>query len=404
VKPASRVQVAWQIDLPSGIDLPLGSVLEDVGPNETMLLRNGHRLILWRAGTLKPSAEVQLPAWPQYEKGPPDGAVGDTICKFSVAGNLVVCAHGPWIALLDLGTKKEVRRITGAWTQDFSEFNWNTVGVVLSQNVPLLMPSSPVVLGVDPKNGHVAVAYNTLKNPEISVFSADLRTRIASWRSSKYLQSLFWSRDAKRLGALYFTENDKPANRQWKWTGWHPAVMPGDVPNVSVFDASSGKELLNFATSGIDAKVTFSPDGELIYAITSFGTIAGYWRGGTSDTLRAFSSATGKLVRTFKVRETGVRNNFAVSPDGRFIAAESSKATHSDMYYLLRLKENLGGSLDAGFVILDASTGRVIFREKRTIFGDLAGVLPLFFSAKGDLLITEFGQPPNRLVAYSIGH
>ena len=401
-KPASPVQVAWQIDLPVGLDLPLGSVLEDVGPNGTMLLRNGHTLVLWRTGTIKPSAKAQLPAWPRYEKGPPDGEVGDTTCKFSLAGSQVVCAHGPWIALLDLSANREIRHITGAWTQDLSEFDWNSTGAALSRDVPLLMPSSAVAVGMDPRNDHVAVAYNTLKNPEISIFSADLRTRIASWRASKYVQSLFWSGDGKRLGALYFSENDKPANRRWKWTGWHPAIMPGDVRNVSIFDPSSGKELLNFATSGIDAKAAFSPDGKLIYVITSFGTVAGYWRGGTWDTLRSFSSATGKLLRTFKVGGTGVRNNFAVSSDGRFLVADSTVVLHSDSYYLLRLKENVGGKLKAGFVVLDASTGRVIFREERTTSGDIAGVLPLFFSAKGDSLIAEFGQPPNHLVAYSI--
>jgi hypothetical protein len=353
-------------------------------------------LILWRPGAIKAVASISLPAWTQNEQE----LWASTECKFIAGESRIVCAHGPWLSLSDVRAKMTIRHVMGL--QNFSGLNWENAAVEISKKIDRdKMPSSPVVLAVDPKEGRVAVAYNTLKSPMILVFSRDLRTRVASWQAPKYVQNLFWSPDGRHLGALYYNYYDG-FDQRGKWTGWHPSKDLAEVPDVSIFDISTEKEILTFATAGFEAKATFSADGKLIYVIPQCRTDVGNPWGWPNDTLRAFSSTTGELIRTFKVSGSGVRNNFAISPDGSFIAAESSKPAHSDVHYLVRLRENLGGDLNSGFVILDTDTGRVIFRENRQMSGNLPGTLPLFFSANSDLLIAEFGQPPDRLIAYSV--
>jgi WD40 repeat protein len=402
-KAANRVRVAWQTDIE-------GVVLQDVSRGGLMLTLGGPapsdwswepRLELWPDKIGASPVKIPLSKWPEYQKRLSAGNYGPDLCKFVDVDRQIACTQGPWVTLVDIGSKKEIRRVTG--TEDLGGLNRNAL---LGTSKIDKRPSSPVALAVDPKDGRIAVAYNTLRDPKILLFSSNLRDQLASWQVHKYVQDLFWSPDGSRLGVLYFNYYDG-SNPQGKWTGWHPERDLAGVPDVSIFDARTGKQVLNFASAGVEAKAAFSPDGKLIYVITSSRTIAGYSAGGwAKDTLRAFSSTTGKLVRTFKVSSTGVRNNFAVSPDGRFIAAECNKNIHSDWYYMLRLKESLGGGINAGFVILDSSTGRVIFREKQRTGGSYFDTLPLFFSPKSRLLIAELGPTSkdvtSRLVAYAI--
>lgn len=358
-------------------------------------------LNLWSVGETAPSTVINLPEWPAHKRELPPIGID---CKFIADGDRIVCAHGPWLALIDIQTKKEIQCVLG--TRGF--FGLKLTGADVDK-----MPSLTVV-AVDSKDGRVAVAYNTLKNPQILVFSRDLRTRVAGWKALKYVQGLFWSPDGKRLGVLYYNTYEPSYNQRGEWTNRNPEVALAGVPDVSVFDVSSGKELLTFATGGFEAKAAFSPDGKLIYVIAHSRVFRQYTRGGdwTKDTLRAFSSTTGKLVRAFKVKGTGVRNNFAVSPDGHFIAAECNKDVHSPLYYnlltLLTMREDLSDDVNAGFVILDAASGSVIFRKTVRTVGDVSDSLPLFFTEKEGPLVANFGQTSKsvagRFVAYSISH
>jgi WD40 repeat protein len=403
-KPFNRVHVVWQVDFKHAF----GIVLQDVSPSGVMLTFDWYRakagssrppLNLWSVGETAPSTVINLPEWPAYKGELPPIGID---CKFTADGDRIVCAHGPWLALIDIQTKKEIQCVLG--TRGF--FGLKLTGADVDK-----MPSL-TVLAVDSKDGRVAVAYNTLKNPQILVFSRDLRTRVGGWKALKYVQGLFWSRDGKRLGVLYHNTYEPLYNQRGKWTNRNPEVALAGVPDVSIFDVSSGKELLSFATDGFEAKAAFSRDGKLIYVIAHSRVFREYARGSdwTKDTLRAFSSTTGKLVRTFKVRSTGVRNNFAVSPDGNFIVAGCTKDAHSPLYYnlltLLTMREVLSDDINAGFVILDASSGRVTFRKTQRMVGAVGIPLPLFFSAKGGLLIANFGaisrSVAGQLVAYSI--
>jgi WD40 repeat protein len=404
-KAASLVQAVWQAELKHAF----GLVLQDVSPSGVMLTFDWYRteagssrppLNLWSVGETAPSTVINLPEWPAYKGELPPIGID---CKFTADGDRIVCAHGPWLALIDIQTKKEIQCVLG--TRGF-------FGVKLSAADVDKMPRSQAVVAVDSKDGRVAVAYNTLKNPQILVFSRYLRTRVAGWKALKYVQGLFWSPDGKRLGVLYYNTYEPSYNQREEWRNRDPEVAFAGVPDVSIFDVSSRKELLSFATGGFEAKATFSPDGKLIYVIAHCRVFREYARGSdwTKDTLRAFSSTTGKLVRAFKVKGTGVRDNFAVSPDGDFIAADCNKDVHSPLYYnlltLLTMREDLSDDVNAGFVILDTSSGRLIFRETQRMVGAVSSSLPLFFSAKGGLLIANFGRTSNRvagqLLAYSI--
>lgn len=404
-RPASPVRVAWQIDIKD----PYGGVLQDVSRRGLMLVESrgpGGKgswlpvLDIWPEGRDVPSAQILLSSWPKYEKELPAGLRGSGSCKFIGAGDQIVCAQGPWLNLIDVSAKTEIRRIAG--TKDLAGLDWDaTLGAIEF----LETPDFSTVLAVSPTKGRIAVAYNTLKNPKILLYSHDLRTTLDSWQARNYIEGLFWSRDGRRLGVLYWNPY-LPFNRKGKFTGWHPGVALSGVHDVSIFNVDSGKELLSFATKYVETKAAFSPDGKAIYVIAHTLMNVGYERKSDweRETLREFSATTGNLIRTFKVSRTGVRNNFAVSPDGRFIAAECNKDTHSDWYYMLRLRENLGNDIRAGFVMLDSSSGRVVFRKTIRMGGSVADSLPLFFSHEDGLLIANFGQTSKVITGHLIGY
>lgn len=117
--------------------------------------------------------------------------------------------------------------------------------------------------------------------------------------------------------------------------------------------------------------------------------------------MRVFSTATGELMRTIKVKGTGVRNNFVLSPDGSLIAADST----TEAWYPPFVEPGL--EVEAGFVLLRAATGRIVFREKHRMTGEASESLPLFFSPGGETLIVDFndfgkGDTAGHIIAYSL--
>src|SRR5208283_2912610 len=82
-------------------------------------------------------------------------------------------------------------------------------------------------------------------------------------------------------------------------------------------------------------------------------------------------------------------DNFAVSPDGSLIVAESTK----DIAVPLWREPGTAYGEDYGFVILDSSTGAVLFKEKLRRPGFLTDqLLPLFFSADGKQVVANFNS------------
>jgi hypothetical protein len=405
-----QVRQDWEIPTPFFYN----PVLEDVSASGLLLLNElggyvaaqswnitNPRLVL-RTPPSEREMEIPLPDWPKFQYELPAG-IADISAgpfKFVGGGKGIVGAQGPWLVLIDVPGRKVVRRVLALTKPRDLEQPEAAIRVIerqpdgrlaqtgRTQKRPAGIPSPPI-LAVNPRRDQVAVAYNGPARHWVFIFTSDLTRRIAGWEVPKAVEDVCWSENGKSLAVLYRTP-------------WNLHAASAGIPNVSIFDTTSWKELLAFATGDYDAKVAFSRDDRLLYAITS-------WYGGSAHAfgfqakgdIRAFSTATGELKQTIKVKGTGVRCNLVVSPDGRLIAAESTTYPLRPPWEFDTAKLDVHGS----FVILDAATGRVLCREGHRMLE--YPLLPLFFSPDGRELIVNFasfkgGDVGGRIVGYSL--
>ncbi|MGH9396817.1 MAG: YncE family protein [Terriglobia bacterium] len=418
-KPPAKPRQAWSITT----KYSYGPILEDVSRRDILLLNQigssgtgpqswnvpDPKLLLRTPSGIEPLVVIPLPEWPKYQYELPEG-VAELLpgpLEFVGDGGDIVGVQGPWLVLISVSSRKEIRRVLAL--KDLRDFEQPKVPIpVLKSPAPgklidtgktemVAQAPLPPLLAVSPVGDRLAVAYNGPAKHWIFVYTSDLTRRLASWQVSKRVEDLCWSRDGKLFGVLYPNSYTRD-NPNRKFAGRHSHIALAGAQNISIFDAISWKERLAFATGGYDAKAVFSPDGKLVYVIRG-------WRDRTGkEDIRAFSTATGKLERTIKVKAKGVRHNFAVSPDGRLIAVESYSGLGFPFIFD-QPEEYL--DVNAGFVILDAATGRLLFRAKRRTSSAGSGSLPIFFTADGQMLIVNFagsneGDAEGRILGYSL--
>src|SRR5208337_2242234 len=271
--------------------------------------------------------------------------------RFSPDGKSIIGMQMPWLALINLEARREIRRVRPCQQR-----------LLLWQ--PLHQPYPPMpearedmLMAISPRDGLVAAGCVVKGGSEIVILDAELKRAVNRWMVPRPVQDLAWSPEGKELAVLYYDPPYPWDPKTGKWVGT-PSPYPVE-PNLSVFDPQSGKELLRFNTSAFDAEVRFSPDGSSVYSISHHLVFGGHggWR---KDTLRTFDSKTGEMKKRMVVPGTGVRDSFAVSPDGELIVAESTKDIPTPFWR----EPGMALGEDYGFVILDSSTGGVLFREK----------------------------------------
>jgi Tol biopolymer transport system component len=257
--------------------------------------------------------------------------------------------------------------------------------------------AKPLLMSIYPKDGRIAVSCDEDAGSEIVVVEPDLNAVVGRWKVARPVQDLAWSPDGSKLAVLYYDPPNPFDKITGKWIG-PPHPYPIE-PNVSIVEPRTGKELLRINTQDYDAKVAFSPDGNTIYSITHYFTSHSIWTW-NKDTIRSFDANTGALKKRVVVSGTGVRDSLVVSPDGKLIAAGSTTEVAIPFW-----REQASINVEKGFVILDAQTGAVLFREKLRRAGP-ASPPPFFFSADGKLLIANFaseGASSNAYIyAYSV--
>jgi WD40 repeat protein len=209
------------------------------------------------------------------------------------------------------------------------------------------------------------------------IFNSDLTRQLRSWPLTRYVKSLAWSPDGKRLAVLYDGRFDKDRN----YVGELPqSKWPTSLPDIEAFDPMAGAALIQCTSGHPESQIVFSPDGSVIYAISQ-QSVAGPMRG---DGVRAFSSISGKLVRVIAPNRPRLHDEFALSPDGRFIAADASSELGHPFW-----TEPVAFSNVSRVVVLDSKTGKVLFsRERKT--GTAAPLNPIF-TPDGRLLIVQYG-------------
>jgi len=235
-------------------------------------------------------------------------------------------------------------------------------------------------LAIDKRHHKFAAFFNNeaAKKPEVFLYNARSSSPFLSWRFPRFVQGAAWSPDGKKLAVLYsglcnanlnfYNENGK---------GRLPTLA-----DIAVFDARTGHLDFSFFSGQPEAQIAYSLDGKLLYCIASNdpSRVSLFPHHGR-DAIRVFSAADGKLVRTIRVPHTGVRSWFALSPDGKLIAADATtNATwvpHDPPPIAVR------------FVLLDVGTGKKLFEHEETWGGGDATATVLMFSPDGQTLIAD---------------
>lgn len=86
---------------------------------------------------------------------------------------------------------------------------------------------------------------------------------LRNWKLPRYLEDIRWFPEGKKLAVLYSGGFDEKTN----FVGAEPGFKLSGILDVKVFDAESGRSLLRFFIGDLEAKISFSPDGSLIYSV-----------------------------------------------------------------------------------------------------------------------------------------
>lgn len=311
----------------------------------------------------------------------------DPSFQFLRQSDAVLMIDSPWLAVVDLRSGSIIRSLLPS--PDLTDPKSPAL------HDPIADPL-PMVVAVSSGRGAVAVASNIGKGPRVSVFNSELTKRIKTWTFSRYIKDIAWSRDGKHLAVLY----DGKFDGKGKYVGQFPQWMPVRLPDVTIFDTTTGAKLVSFFTGGPEAEIAFSPNGTLVYTISETSNVTTLQK----YAVRAFSSTSGKLVRVISPRGPHVHDEFAISPDGRFIAANASTPLWHPFF-----TEAVPFGNVTRLVVLDAKTGKILFSHSKRI-GAAVPLNPIF-TPDGQSLIVQYGPVRSakgkqrelvQLVAYSM--
>lgn len=348
---STQVRLLYSIPVPEEHQV----VLEDVSAQGILLLNatgdmysdlsdfRDPKLLLWDSGSRKMSAEITLPEC--IKRRATIGAVSQRgrlgPFRFVGDGRLIVGIQNPWLFLVDIRKKAEVSQHLVVLPSLFSDSEAGT---------------RRPILAVSPHRHRIAVVLNNRSRPYLFVYPADLRGQVTSWQLETSVQSVCWSGDGKSLAVLYSGARNLRGNYI---SGGSKKLGSNILPNVEIFDARTGKNLLKFSTGDAAAEAQFGRDGAgtELYAIPP-GTCAGC-KNAKQDAILVFSVANGRLKRTFRVAGTGVRDSFELSPDGQLLAANASSAW---MLFGFMAEASWTKS-DGRFVLMNAHDGQVLFKH-----------------------------------------
>jgi hypothetical protein len=380
-QPLSRgaVRYVGSVDIPGG---SRGVTPEDIDGQGQLLLLTVPKSPAGEPGILRwdPVAETPAPPielrWPGSVAGLPTwvyslrflGDCGTRVVGLlgrSTKGDLAVGTRGYILVVISL------RRRAALWSVDFRRSD--AKHTFASFGPSFLLP-------VDEQQHRFALFLNNqaAKDPEVFLYTARSSSPYMRWRLPRFVQSAAWSPDGKRLAVLYSGSCDSRLN--YYQVDIKRKLLT--LPDVAVFDARTGHVDFSFFSGQPEAQIAYSPDGKLLYTIVDSGALPmTFFPHHGRDDIRVFSATDGKLVRTMHVPHTGVRSRFALSPDGKLIAADATtNATwvpHDPPPIAVR------------FVLLDIATGKRIFEHEETWGGGDATATTLMFSPDGRFLITD---------------
>jgi len=316
---------------------------------------------------------------------------GPTGIFFQPSGRVVVFRR-PWLILEDPIRNEEIRHVVP---------NPLYLGPGIL-NRPGTSAGGPgiEIPAINPHDGSVAVAFNVHGNIMVYVYDAELEKPLGAWSLPRYVQGLAWSPAGDRLAILFngrldgtgppITEDDVYQFHEGNRTA------PGD--DVWIVEPRSGNPLVKFRTGSNEWRIAFSPDGRIVYVIQDFY----YSYPPDRSVIQGFSAISGDRVHTFTAGPRGVHMNFAVSPDGKLIAADAS----TEVRQMLPWREPVYGAKMARVVLLDSGTGKLLFEHDEKTEGEFSDPLEFAFSPDSRFLFVNFALsdhiPYNHIEVFSL--
>src|SRR5262249_42018769 len=147
-------------------------------------------------------------------------------------------------------------------------------------------------------------------------------------------------------------------------------------------------------SGGPEAKLEYSPDGHFIYCMSQNRFLGYSWSDWGKETVKVFSAADGAVVRTMRLSRNGIRNSFALSADGKLIAADAS----TDLFRLLQ-EPDFAHKMGR-FAVFNSETSEKLFEYHSPMDGQMTAAIRFAFSPDGRTLFVDFNR--EGVVIYSI--
>jgi len=353
------------------------------------------KLLIWDIGLRRYVSEVALAGWSEWPRSAPrtlaDIRWNRDVFRFQPDGEHIVALQVPWLVLIDAKRAGEVRRVVPS--EDYLRQGGP------GPPFPELRSPGVAYLAVNPRDGSVVAAYNVVGQSHVYLYSPGLDALINSWSSPRYIEDVAWSPDGGKLAILSNGRFDSASLRDasqlpaahrrvettQEWVtlgkGFRMGVATSDEPDVEIVEPRSFEVLTKFWTGANEAHIQFSGNGALVYVIND----SGYYDPSHKGVIKAFSATSGALLRTMTGGPRGVRDSFALSADGRLVAADAS----TQLPQGLRM-EPVAGAKVARVLLLNAETGETLFEYHEKTDGEYWDPLPLAFSPDGRLLFVDF--------------
>jgi hypothetical protein len=313
--------------------------------------------------------------------------------RFQNGGRHLVGLEPPWLLLYNTDEPKasEIRRVLPS--DQYLHPDWHDIPTREWATDP---PWAR--MAVSPKDGSIAVVFN-MDPTVLYVYDPDLQKLQGRWELPRPIQDLAWSPDGSKLAILY---NEQWASARKRLSLKIPFLPYGrsDQQDIWILDARSGKALEDFPSGSYQSKIAFSRDGTRVYVINDFqyADICG-----VKGAVRAFSVASGKLVQTLAAGPCGVHSSFAISQDGKLIAADASTHVPQGLHL-----EPIWGAKIARVVVLDAQTGKQVFQYHEKTDTEISNPLRFAFSPHDRFLYVDFplseNTPYDHIDVFSLDH
>ncbi len=322
--------------------------LEVVSSDGRALFRNANQqLTVWDIGGRRITAEATLRNWSEWGNKAPQQLRSQEIFRFQRDPNRLVAVQGPWVVLVDLKRKTEIRRvlISDAYLDP------NVAVPDRSADLP-----GGVILASDPEKSWTAVAFNSGAETGLFLYDAHLELR-AKWPLPRYVRDVSWSPDGRTLAVLYaarFNAGKRLVSSRLR------DLSP--EPDVWLFDTLASKPTRKFSTGSSEAQILFGSGGRYIYTISTYlyGT---YVR--SPGLIRVFDTRSCSLSKVITGTKSGVRGSMQLSPDGALLAADATTQRTSIFDTLANMETVY--RISPRIVVVDLKSGQPLFEHHTSV-------------------------------------